>query len=161
MATSQDPASLQNLNPIVQPEPVGLLPLAPGWYVLAGVMLLAACWAVYRGWRHWRQNAYRRAALRELQAMRGNSGQLLELPALLKRVAMAVYPRDRIAALSGPAWHEFLVATDPHGNFSAECGTLLDRLSYGGAETLSPLDGERLLAAGQSWLRHHRPQWPT
>ena len=39
---SQAGGNLQNLNPIVVPDPVGLLPLAPGWKALLVLLLLAA-----------------------------------------------------------------------------------------------------------------------
>ena len=31
---SQAEGNLQNLNPLVLPDPVGLLPLAPGWKIM-------------------------------------------------------------------------------------------------------------------------------
>ena len=61
-----DPGSLQNLNDIVAPAPVAWWPLAPGWYALAGILLLALFWLGFRRLRSWQQNRYRREALRAL-----------------------------------------------------------------------------------------------
>ena len=43
-----DPGSLQNLNDIVMPAPVGLWPPAPGWYVVFAVGLALAVLAGFR-----------------------------------------------------------------------------------------------------------------
>jgi hypothetical protein len=66
---SSDPASLQNLNDIVLPATVGWWPLATGWYVLIGFLLIVIAWLSYRSLKLWIKNRYRRAALRELQVL--------------------------------------------------------------------------------------------
>ena len=88
---SHDPTSLENLHGIMEPEAVSLWwPLAPGWWVLIVIVTLASAIAVWRGVRTYRRNAYRRAALAEIDAA---DGDLQILPALLKRVALSAYPR--------------------------------------------------------------------
>ena len=41
-----DPGSLQNLNDIVLPAPVPWWPLAPGWWVLIGLIPIVGFWWV-------------------------------------------------------------------------------------------------------------------
>ncbi len=97
-------------------------PPAPGWWVLAGVVFVLALWAGGRWLRHRRRLKWRRAVLAELEALRreyvpGDGAAYAEnVSALLRRVALARYRRDEVAALSGDAWLAFL---DRHGGGDA------------------------------------------
>ena len=143
--------NLQDLNPIIVPEPVGWLPLAPGWIVLGvifGVLLAVLAW---KRWLKWRGQRYRREALRELGAM----PELDRLPGLLKRTALSAWPREEVAALSGPAWHRFLDDSAGLETFSDGLGQRLDQLAYGSSK-LAADDEAALRAAARDWLRLHR-----
>ena len=152
-----DTGSLQNLNDIVLPAPVPWWPLAPGWYILAAILLVLLVVLALRGWRRWRRNAYRRQALARVAAMRAGQGELGDLPAVLKQTAMCVWPRRQVAALCGPDWHDFLDSSGAGGRFGDGAGGILDRLSYGGAAVHPPDAAERLrlLDAAETWLRRH------
>jgi len=58
-----DPASLDNLHDIIVPDPVSVWPLAPGWYGLGWVLLIALAFWVWSRMRQRRLNRYRREAL--------------------------------------------------------------------------------------------------
>jgi hypothetical protein len=104
-----DSTSLDRLHDLALPPEEPWWPLAPGWYVLIALALAAAGWLAFRAWKHWRSNAYRRAALKELKS--------LDTPAaiaeLLRRTALAIAPRPVIAELIGPAWPDWLTAQSP------------------------------------------------
>lgn len=159
----QDP--LAQLRDLHLPEPVGWWPPAPGWWLLAAVLLAAAIALALLLLHRRRQNAYRLEAQAELlQAWRdcreGGDGiaYALTLNELLRRTALAAYPRRRISGLTGTAWLEFLDATAPPreaGRFSNGPGQLLLSLPYGRAQAeqdLAPLH-----SLGMLWLTHHRP----
>jgi hypothetical protein len=163
---SQDPASLQNLNDIVLPEAVAWWPLASGWYYLSGVLLIALAWFVYRVIRRWHSNAYRRAALHQLQVLTNDiegaesrDAGLRQLPVLLKRTALSVYPRGELASLTGERWLDFLNSKVSTASFNNATATLLDQLSYSVGE-LSAVDtktANELLTACRHWLKNHQP----
>ena len=158
---NSDPASLQNLNDIVLPAPVAWWPPAPGWYVVAVVLAVLTAWWCIRVFRHWRANAYRRAALRSFAAIKaGGMEQAQELPALLKRTALSAWPREQVAALSGAQWHAFLDGTASIKRFTANAGTLLDRLVYteGGDSGLTAGEFDQLCEAIACWLKRHRAE---
>lgn len=150
------PGSLQNLNDIVVSGPVPWWPPAPGWYAVAAALVLVAAVFAWRGWRRWRRDAYRRQALAELAAIRGeaSAAELQQVPALLKRTALSAWPRPVVAGLSGRDWHRFLDESAGMTEFSGAAGRALDRLAYGG-EAGGP-DTERLLDAAESWISRHR-----
>ena len=92
------------------PEEVALAPQTPAWYVLGAVLAAGLVLALVRTARRYRRDVYRRAALSELVRLReaaagGAGGErsaaLERLPELLKRCALAAFPRERVAALSG------------------------------------------------------------
>ena len=154
-----DPGSLQNLNDITLPAPPGLWPLAPGWYVVIAVLLLVAVIVAFRWLKAWRRDTYRRQALRELAAIRTQGkAAARQLPVLLKRTALAAWPRQRVAVLSGPEWHVFLDTAAGTDRFVNEAGALLDRLSYAGRGEPGVSDSEfnRVCALAESWIRKHR-----
>jgi len=110
-------------------------------------------------WHRWQRNRYRRQALLELSAIRaGAAGSLHLLPALLKRTALAVWPRETVAALSGAGWHRFLDDSAQINQFCSGAGELLDQLAYetGQATTLAAAEQSRLLDSAELWLKQHR-----
>lgn len=147
----RDPTSLENLHGIVEPEAVSLWwPLAAGWWVVIAIVLVACLTAVWRANLQRRKNAYRRAALAELD---GES--TAELPALLKRVALSAYSRTEVAGLTGDDWITFLNREVP-GCFDDAVAKELLRLSYApdsGGET-----SDRLIDACRRWIVNHQPR---
>ena len=97
-------AALESLNDVVSPAPVAMTPQTSGWLVLAGLIVVAATWLLWRVIRHRRLTRYRREAGRELAAIEARVGQtdarslLTELSVLLKRVALSGYGRARVAS---------------------------------------------------------------
>ncbi len=162
---SPDPASLQNLNDIVLPATIGWWPLAIGWYILAAILLVAFAWFAHRSLQRWMNNRYRRAALRELrllaegvQSVGGRDSSLRQLPILLKRTALAAYPRKQVASLTGKDWHDFLNSKVSTPVFTKSTARTLDNISYSTSD-LSAFDlqtATALLNASQHWLQHHQ-----
>jgi len=159
-------ASLQNLNDIVLPPAVDWWPLAPGWYVLAGLLVLVLAWFGYRSVRRWQANRYRRAALIELQQLsRGmedasmREACLRQVPVLLKRAAVSAYPRSQVAALTGAPWVQFLNSTLSRPVFTPVVGCYLDQLAYetGNLHAIDAQARAELLASSRKWLQSHRP----
>jgi hypothetical protein len=155
---------LQNLYDIITPLPIPWWPPAPGWYVVGGVALALAVWAGWCRWRRWQAAAYRRAALtelRQLQARTADNAQrvsaLQELPALVKRTALAAFPRQAVASLSSTAWLEFLDHTGHTNAFTHGRGQLLPVLSYDphAASRLNVQDIAELFSVVSDWMRHH------
>ena len=157
---------LERLHDIVAPPPVSWWPPAPGWYVAAAVLLIAVAWLGYRRWRAYRANRYRRAALEELSSIarlvRDPSSRpegLGALSALLKRVALSMWPRGDVASLSGDAWIRFLDETGNAPRFADEPARLVAGAAYAtpaATAGLSDADVEGMLSAVRGWIVEHR-----
>ncbi|GMR15686.1 MAG: hypothetical protein BMS9Abin30_1329 [Gammaproteobacteria bacterium] len=164
---SPDPASLQNLNDIVLPATVSWWPMATGWYVLFGLLLIAFAWFGYRSLRLWMNNRYRRAALRELRLLEDRvhdtaerAANLRQIPVLLKRTALSVYPRNQVASLTGKDWYHFLNSTAKNPPFTESTAGTLDKISYSCGD-LRAVDSQAtaaLLNASRQWLKYHQPE---
>ena len=138
------------------PDPVGWWPPAPGWWVLAVLLLLLplAGWALRRQLRR-RPPRYRRAALVELERIRtdfaadGDDAKAIgAVSALLKRVALQCFPAEQVAPLSGAQWADFL-GRDSSPALQQQLGLLLERVHRpGGAADIDPL-----LEFAARWIR--------
>jgi hypothetical protein len=137
-----DPADLSNLRDIVVPPAVSFWPPAPGWWVVGAACLVAVGIAAAAVVRHWRRNAYRREALRALEAADGR-----DISAILKRAALAAFPREQVASLNGAAWLGFLDRTGG----TAFAGTALLALTYGGTG-----DRAAVVTQARRWIERHR-----
>lgn len=101
------------------PEPVSWWPPAPGWWLL-GLLLLVAAGALALWLRRRRQrSAAAHAARRELAALEARLARdgdaaafTRDLSRLLRRFALARFPRREVAGLTGEHWLAFL---DVHG----------------------------------------------
>ena len=144
-----DPANLSNLRDLALAPPVPLWPPAPGWWILAAACVVTAAIGVAMAVTQRRRNAYRRTALSALDATEpaGISG-------VLKRAALAAWPRDEVASLSGAAWLAFLDRTGRTTAFSTGAGRALETLSFGGTVDAPATDAVR--DAARHWIRVHR-----
>ena len=152
----QDPADLSRLNDIVTPPPVPWWPPAPGWWILGAALLAAIAILSWGAHLHYRRNAYRRAALAEIDAIGkvNDPASAAALSAVLKRVALVAYPRSDVASLTGSAWFSFLDRTGATGDFSHGAAAGLANAAFG-----APIgDGDAVLTAARRWVEHHRAE---
>ena len=130
------------------PPPVGLWPPAPGWWVLAGAVLLGLLATLFWWIRHHRRQRYRREALRAL----AHCADTRAVNALLKQVAMTRYGRETVAALWGDAWRDFLNQSTRAPLFTGPAADALLHYQPGAAGDAPP----PLRQAAARWIRGHR-----
>ena len=112
-------------------------PLAPGWWVLITLFAALLLWLAWRGFRHWRRNAARRYALRQLDDIRhrfDDGADPVELgkslSELTRRAMLAYAARDEVAGLTGDAWLFWLDQQLDSKPFTGGAGRLLESLPY-------------------------------
>ena len=131
------------------PVPVSMWPQTVGWIWLALALVVIAGLATwkYRSWR--RATAYRRAALAELQRAGADPVAIAQL---LRRTALAAFPREQVAGLHGSEWLAFLDAAGTGTTFAnSSAGQVLIKAPY----TAQPPDKD-LPAMAAQWIRSHR-----
>lgn len=108
--------ALAQLHEIHLPTPIGWWPLAPGWYVLTLCFLLAITGLMFSLYRRHTNGKPKREAIHLLKCFEQQyqknpqDSQIISarVSELLKRVALAYYPRTTVAGLQGDAWIAFL-----------------------------------------------------
>ena len=172
MATPPDPATfadpLASLRDWHLPEPVSWWPPAVGWWLVAGLVLILFAVGLGRWRRYRRRTAPARAALAELRALAAGLDSPLDdgrfasaVSALLRRLALARYPRAQVAGLVGLQWLDFLDRTGGGGGFSRGPGQGLAELPYrqakpsDGATAGGLTQGVGLVELAERWIRAH------
>jgi Flp pilus assembly protein CpaB len=145
---SDSATSLERLHDIMLPTPVPWWPPAPGWIALLALLVAVAAWIAWRAWKTWRANAYRRAALHELAALR-DAAPIAEL---LRRTALVVAPRSIVAANAGVSWTDWLDANAAEP-MSDEVRRLLVAGIYAPPNSHREFGALRDYAA--RWITHH------
>jgi hypothetical protein len=93
-------------------------------------------------------NRYRREALREIESCPDE-----QIDVLVKRCALAAWPRERVASLSGQRWLEFLDESYEGRRFTEGPGRPLAEEVYRNA---SSFDVPALRQLAREWIRRHR-----
>jgi uncharacterized protein DUF4381 len=152
---------LAGLIDIPLPPSVSLWPQTWTSRIVIVMLLAAVIVALWRFIHAWRANRYRREALFELDEIgqrldtRESRGErLVELSMLVRRTALAAFPRETVAPLAGPAWLAFLDHSYGGQGFSSEAGRLLVSGPY--QRTAPGQEELRALAAlVRQWIRGH------
>ena len=140
------------LEPVPEPEPVSMMPQTAGWYWLGGVFAVLVVLGARHLWRHWQKNAYRRQALAELDQ---STGDPTSLATLVRRTALAAFPRQDVASLHGKDWLDFLDKSYGGTAFTTGPGRDLATAPYRQEQTSGQLKD-----LVRTWIRDHRGEKP-
>lgn len=154
---------IHGIDEIILPEAVSWWPTAPGWKVLAIIIVILLLFICVRWMKRWWRNRYRREALRQLVQVQHHAGKQLQevvavLPYYLKVTALQAYPRQDVASLSGDNWLAFLDKQYSGAAFSEGIGRKLLAVAYLPQDQwqLSEKDSEALISMSRLWITRHR-----
>ncbi|WP_295800025.1 DUF4381 domain-containing protein [uncultured Microbulbifer sp.] len=143
------PDLIAQLVPPPAPDTISLwpqTPLAKGLLLFLLLLLLLLAWYALK---RYRANAYRRAALKALAQSGDDPAIIAEI---VRRTALATFPRQQVAALTGNDWLDFLNRHCAGANFSGEPGHQLVHGAYRADQPPSP----ELARLAAHWIRRHR-----
>lgn len=145
---------LRDIHAAAVPE---FWPLAPGWWLLA--LLVLAVLAVSSWWliRIWRQRRHEARILSELDTLAESSSAEAAtlISTLLRRVALMRFKRIDVASLSGNDWLGFLDGTGGNGDFVNGAGRVLATVPYSAPSALpgnTDSNNEALLSLARQWI---------
>lgn len=128
-------AALQ-LNDIHLPESPGFWPLAPGWWILLALLLIAIVWLSLKIRKIVKQRKYQKQILDQYIVLetrlfeRSDSEAIAKINIFLRQIAINKYPRADVASLTGTRWLEFLDQTGNTKNFTQGAGHILVDAPY-------------------------------
>ena len=142
------------------PAEIGWWPLAPGWWLLAGLLFVALLYFTYRLWRSWRRGAARREALAEFRRLCGQLEQdgnlavfVNGISTLLRRAMLSCESRTDVAGLVGEDWLRALDRGLKRPGFESGIGRCLADLPYRAQPALQPAQVSELTSLVTRRLR--------
>ena len=143
---------LKNLH---LPDAIGWFPPALGWWllvVLIPLLLMFLYWCYQRLTRKTSLKTAKRLLNTIKNSTANNSEKLVELSALLRRVAISVAPRAQTASLTGQAWLAFLDSSLNDAPFTKGAGRCLADAPY---RKSPPSEQEifQLISLCENWLK--------
>lgn len=132
-----DPLKLP-LRDVHFPAHIAWWPLAPGWWIILGAVLITAgiIWWWNRRRRRLMASAVRAARI-EFSGMRQRyesdndaAGLAKDLSILLRRLCVSIFPRTDSASLTGDRWLEFLDRPLSSSQFTSGPGRILVDAPY-------------------------------
>jgi Domain of unknown function (DUF4381) len=144
------------------PDAPSYWPLAPGWWILLGLILLVAV-LIFIGYKRRQRNNYRRQALAELEKINlestNNIAESLQaISLLLKRTAMTAQPKNFNPSIKGEAWLNWLDDQCPTltSKFNSELG---QALIVGQYQKSPDVKLDDLIKLSETWITQHKNQW--
>ena len=148
-------AQLADIHAAAEPQ---WWPPAPGWWLLAGIVLVGLLALARRFAVRLAERRRRRAWLAELDALRERHDPaeaphdyLSALNRLFRAVALRAFPGTACARLEGEAWVAFLSGHMP----AEEALEPLQALARGPYEAVPAFDDEALQRLAADWVRRH------
>ena len=151
--------ALASLRDIHLPNALSLWPLAPGYYVIILLIALISLTALLTFY-YFQQNLAKREALTQLNEVlssyerdHNHQAAILGVSMLLKRVALAYYPRENVASLHTIAWVNFLETHSKKLDFSKVKNILIK-----GPYQIHYIDNSipELFTLAKQWIKQRR-----
>lgn len=151
-----DPQLLQ-LKDIHLPEAPDIWPLALGWWILLVMLLGLVFWFILVVKKYINIQRHKRMLFDELAQLERklksspNKTHVAETNVLLRRLALAYYPNEKVASLTGSNWLKFLDKSGNTENFSKGAGRILIDAPYRSGE-LENYNGDEFIPLIRSWV---------
>ena len=140
---------IQQLAPLRTPDPIGFWPLAPGWWVVIGLLILALSFLCFQLLKRYQRNSYRREALKWLSELQEANSDVQALSGALKATALNAYEATSVASLSDESWPNFL--RESCSKLSGDALDVLSRVHAPNPGVVSALDWRDAAL----WVKYH------
>lgn len=144
---------LAQLSDIHLPENVHNYPIAPGWWLLAIIVMALVVYGIIKLRQYFKARKVQKQALKQLLA----ATEMSTIVTILKWAALQYFPRQQVAYLTGNNFKTFLIATLPikyQESFSALSGEHFNTIYQSDAG--EPIADE-FCAAAKLWLSQALP----
>ncbi len=135
------------------PEPSYFPPAIGWWMVMGGILFIGIIFILWYKFYHLSGKRYALQLLRQIERRQLSTvGIGTQIGKLLKRVALACFPRNEVADLSGEKWAEFLYN---HGgrSLTREQSKFIAESAYIPPQKTVAIDEKRLYTATRQWIK--------
>jgi len=153
-----NPDLLSQLRDIHTAAPVGWWPPAPGWWLLAMLLLVLLVWLGRRVLARYRVYQRRKQMLGWVDHLNANidpqrdpQAYLSTLNRIFKLVALRAFPDQHCAALNGQEWVDFLLEKTKKTQSAESLGVL----ATGPYDPAPKFDPDQLSELSRYWIRQH------
>ncbi len=140
---------IQQLAPLRTPDPIGFWPLAPVWWVVIGLLVIALSFLCFQLLKRYQRNSYRREALKWLSELQEANSDVQALSGALKATALNAYEATSVASLSDESWPNFL--RESCSKLSGDALDVLSRVPEPNPGVVSALDWRDAAL----WVKYH------
>ena len=140
---------IQQLAPLRTPDPIGFWPLAPVWWVVIGLLVIALSFLCFQLLKRYQRNSYRREALKWLSELQEANSDVQALSGALKATALNAYEATSVASLSDESWPNFL--RESCSKLSGDALDVLSRVHAPNSGVVSALDWRDAAL----WVKYH------
>lgn len=150
-------SDLTAIGPILEPNPVIFTFETIGWAILAVMLFLILVVLLFKQYRKYFKNKYRRDALQKLHSLVSNKEQnfvqINKILVLLKQVAIITFGREKVAVIYGDEWYSFLESTCENTKFT-NYSTVFSNAVYE-SENATSNDFETIVQLTKNWIKKH------
>ncbi len=153
-----NPDLLSQLRDIHAAPAVSWWPPAPGWWILALLLLVLLFWLGRRLLARIRAHQRRKQMLGWVDHLNANidpqrdpQGYLSTLNRIFKLVALRAFPEQHCAALAGQDWADFLAANMK----SSQSAESLNVLASGPYDPAPQFNADTMSELTRSWIKQH------
>jgi len=146
------------LHDIHLPDPAGWWPPAPGWWILALLLIVLVVWLSRIAWQWLKYQQWRKRVLNEFSHFESIDDVqfLTQITEKLRQLAITVYPEREVASLTGKHWLEFLDRHSEQKDFSEHPANLMIEAPYTGQQVdLSSQQNRQLIQLARHWAKHN------
>ncbi|MCH1447011.1 MAG: DUF4381 domain-containing protein [Luminiphilus sp.] len=140
---------IQQLAPLRTPDPIGFWPLAPVWWVVIGLLVIALSFLCFQLLKRYQRDSYRREALKWLSELQEANSDVQALSGALKATALNAYEATSVASLSDESWPNFL--RESCSKLSGDALDVLSRVHAPNPGVVSALDWRDAAL----WVKYH------
>lgn len=146
-----------DLRDIHLPDTISWWPPAPGWWLLALLVVLVAL-IIPRVIKYIKRKSLNKLALLELTNIEQtfnthkNNDQLVQdISVLLRRICLSYKPRQQVASLTGKDWIDYLNTMTENNYFSEQLGQTLLNAPY---QKHAHFNADELITSCKNWIEH-------
>jgi hypothetical protein len=146
-------------EPLYEPDAVQFSFDTPGWFVLAGVVVLAGILVIFWQIHQYRRNAYRREALEKINAITHNLHQrpghpyINDIMVVLRWAALKAFGRNQVAPLFGEQWLRFLDSKVKNSTFITHRDLILNAIYKN--EAGDAKHSQVVIELAKRWIKSH------